>query len=148
MNEEPTISDTIIHKAQTIKCCHCGSVNYLDKKLDELLKSGFAELICVNCNKVALSVDFKDSLDSSLGASSIIPDPAAIIANDPVNHPAHYTEHPSGIECIEITRHHNFNIGNAIKYLWRAGRKDSSKTIEDLRKAVWYINDEIKKLEK
>ena len=65
---------------------------------------------------------------------------------DPVNHPAHYNSHPSGVECITITRHMNFNIGNAVKYLWRAGLKGS--TIEDLKKAVWYINDEIKRLEK
>ena len=82
--------------------------------------------------------------------------------NDPVNHPAHYTSDPSGIECIQITRHRNFNIGNAIKYLWRAGLKDSEgvtgvelhgelssaqkKQIEDLKKARWYIADEITRL--
>lgn len=64
-----------------------------------------------------------------------------------VNHPPHYTTDPSGVECIEITRHRNFNIGNAIKYLWRAGIKDDSKQIEDLKKAIFYINDEINRLE-
>lgn len=67
--------------------------------------------------------------------------------HDPVNHPSHYTSDPSGIECIEITRHRNFNIGNAIKYLWRSGIKDESTQIEDLQKAIWYINDEIKRLQ-
>lgn len=67
-------------------------------------------------------------------------------ANDPVNHPSHYTSDPSGIECIQITRHRNFNIGNAIKYLWRAGLKEDAK-VQDLRKAIWYIEDEIKRLE-
>ncbi len=71
----------------------------------------------------------------------------AALKNDPVSHPAHYTGHPSGVECIQITRHHNFNVGNAIKYLWRAGLKSESTLLEDLRKAVWYINDEIKKHE-
>lgn len=71
----------------------------------------------------------------------------------PVNHPKHYTSHPSGIECIEITRHYCFSIGNAIKYLWRAGLKkelgleDKQKEIEDLNKAIWYIKDRIKQLE-
>lgn len=71
---------------------------------------------------------------------------------DNVNHPKHYTSHPSGIECIEITRHYCFAIGNAIKYLWRAGLKrengmeDNAKEIEDLEKAVWYIQDRIKQL--
>lgn len=66
---------------------------------------------------------------------------------DVVNHPKHYNNDPSGIECIQITRHRNFNIGNAIKYLWRAGLKDDAKTIEDLRKAIWYITDEIERLQ-
>lgn len=69
------------------------------------------------------------------------------MSHDPVNYPKHYTSDPSGVECIQITRHRNFNIGNAIKYLWRAGLKDSSTNIEDLRKAKWYIEDEIKRLE-
>ena len=66
--------------------------------------------------------------------------------NDVVNHPSHYTSDPSGVECIEITRHRNFNIGNAIKYLWRAGLKDELKQVEDLRKAIFYIEDEITRL--
>ena len=61
--------------------------------------------------------------------------------NDPVNRPAHYTEHPSGVECIEITKHMNFCLGNAVKYVWRADLKHNA--IEDLEKAVWYINCEI-----
>lgn len=72
--------------------------------------------------------------------------------NDQVNHPKHYTSDPSGIECIDITRHRNFNIGNAIKYLWRDGLKEDKdrklidKQIEDLNKAVWYLVDEIHRL--
>lgn len=66
---------------------------------------------------------------------------------DEVNHPSHYTSDPSGIECIQITRHRNFNIGNAIKYLWRAGLKDGNSDIQDLQKAVWYIQDEIERLQ-
>lgn len=62
---------------------------------------------------------------------------------DPVNHPQHYTTHPSGIECIQITEHMNFCIGNAIKYLWRADLKDNA--ITDLEKAAWYINREIER---
>jgi hypothetical protein len=69
------------------------------------------------------------------------------ITVDQVNHPAHYTTDPSGVECIQITRHRNFNIGNAFKYLWRAGLKDESKTIQDLEKAIFYIKDEINRLE-
>jgi hypothetical protein len=59
--------------------------------------------------------------------------------------PSHYRQHPSGVECIEVTQHCNFCIGNAIKYLWRAGLKGDA--VEDLRKAAWYIDREIKRLE-
>lgn len=65
--------------------------------------------------------------------------------HDPVNHPSHYTSHKSGVECIQITRHMGFNLGNAVKYIWRADLKGSA--VEDLRKAVFYIEDEIRKRE-
>ena len=68
--------------------------------------------------------------------------------SDNVNHPKHYTEHPSGVECITVAEHMGFNIGNAIKYLWRAGRKDATPTDDDLRKAVWYIERERQRLAK
>jgi len=69
------------------------------------------------------------------------------IVVDQVNHPTHYTSDPSGVECIQITRHRNFNIGNAFKYLWRAGLKNEETHIEDLKKAIFYIQDEINRLE-
>ena len=75
---------------------------------------------------------------------------------DNVNHPNHYfwLKDKCGIEVIDITRHLDFDLGNAIKYILRAGRKQDSaisdveKEIEDLRKAVWYINDKINQLSK
>jgi hypothetical protein len=71
-------------------------------------------------------------------------DPIAL-GNDPVNHPEHYTSHPSGVECIQITRHMNFNLGNAIKYIWRCSLKGAK--IQDLEKARFYLDDEIKRLQ-
>jgi hypothetical protein len=68
--------------------------------------------------------------------------------HDPVNHPSHYTSHPSGVECIVVTRHMNFNLGNVVKYLWRAGMKEEAPTIQDLEKAAWYLNDEIEQRKK
>lgn len=65
------------------------------------------------------------------------------MTHDPINHPKHYTAHPSGIECIQITEHMGFNLGNAIKYIWRADLKNDA--IEDLKKARWYIEREIEK---
>jgi len=60
---------------------------------------------------------------------------------DVVERPKHYNSHPSGIECIEVTEHFGFNLGNAIKYIWRCDEK--ADEIEDLRKARWYIEREI-----
>lgn len=60
-----------------------------------------------------------------------------------VKHPSHYTSHPSGVECIQITEHMGFNLGNAIKYIWRADLKE--KPIEDLKKAAFYIAREIER---
>lgn len=66
--------------------------------------------------------------------------------NNAVEHPVHYTSHPAGIECISVTEHFNFNIGNAIKYLWRAGLKGEQE--QDLRKSLWYVNREIERITK
>lgn len=76
-------------------------------------------------------------------------------SDDRVNHPSHYTwlKKLCGIEVIDITRHMNFNLGNVIKYVLRSGHKseegmsDKQKRIEDLKKAVFYLNDEINRLE-
>lgn len=63
--------------------------------------------------------------------------------SDPVRHPKHYTSHPSGVECLDIVRHMGFNLGNAIKYIWRADLKGAA--IQDLEKARFYIDDEIRR---
>ena len=106
---------------------------------EEGKKSAISEMETAMCDVMQLLKCFIDRKDKEQKADS-------------VNHPSHYNSHPSGIECIEIARHHNFNIGNSIKYLWRAGLKseegmeDTDKQIEDLNKAIWYINDEIKRI--
>ena len=65
---------------------------------------------------------------------------------DHINHPPHYTKHPSGVECIDIAERLNFCLGNVIKYIWRAGKKRG--LLEDLKKAQWYLNREIDRLER
>jgi len=67
--------------------------------------------------------------------------------DEAVNHPQHYNSHPSGVECIEIVRHMTFNVGNVFKYLWRSGLKDGEPVLKDFKKALWYLEDEIKRLE-
>ena len=79
--------------------------------------------------------------DYAVGADEI----GLVTSTDPVNHPNHYTNHPSGIECIQITEHMSFNLGNALKYIWRCDLKNDA--IEDLKKAQFYIEREIKKRE-
>ena len=65
--------------------------------------------------------------------------------HEAVNHPDHYNANPSGVEAIDVIEHLSFNVGNAIKYLWRADHK--GKQIEDLKKARWYVDREIQRLE-
>lgn len=63
---------------------------------------------------------------------------------DMVNNPPHYKNHPSGVECITVSEHFNFNLGNALKYIWRSDHKNG---LEDLKKARWYVDREIQRLE-
>lgn len=66
-------------------------------------------------------------------------------SKEAVNHPSHYNSHPSGVECITVAEHMGFNLGNALKYIWRADEKGAP--VEDLKKAVWYLEREIKRRE-
>ena len=88
-------------------------------------------IYCNECNKELL--DKNENISKS---------------DDPINHPSRYTSHPSGVECITITEYFNFNIGNAIKYLWMAGLKGGTSRLEDLKKAAWHVQREIQLAEK
>lgn len=63
---------------------------------------------------------------------------------DPVHKPRHYNVHPAGFECIELARHLNFCLGNALKYIFRAGQKDGEHETQELGKAAWYLRDELR----
>jgi len=82
--------------------------------------------------------------DKKMSNAEALSSEAPALPEDPIN-PSHYRRHPSGVECIEITRHLNFNIGNAIKYIWRY--QDKGDPIENLKKAQWYLDDEIRRLQ-
>lgn len=88
-------------------------------------------------------VDRIDSQGPASGPDDDQPIGPPPIPDDAIN-PSHYRKHPSGVECIEITRHMNFNTGNAIKYIWRY--LDKGDPVENLKKAQWYIDDEIRRL--
>lgn len=66
---------------------------------------------------------------------------------DTIDHPSHYTQY-QGVEVIDLTEQMNFNRGNAVKYVCRAGFKDPSTEIEDLQKAIWYLQREIDRISK
>lgn len=72
--------------------------------------------------------------------------PHFVKSKDSINHPPHYTQHPSGVECIDITEHMNFCLGNAVKYIWRASLKGNQ--VEELEKAKWYLTREIERITK
>lgn len=65
-----------------------------------------------------------------------------------VHHPSHYTSHPSGVECIDIAMHFNMCLGNVIKYVWRAGLKNNNSKLQDLQKALQYLEFEIGRVKK
>lgn len=91
------------------------------------------EIISRNINPMITKQDIKDYEELKS------PQPDSV-RHDNVNHPVHYTNHPSGIECIQITEHMSFLMGNAMKYVWRADFKNG---VEDLQKAIFYLNREI-----
>jgi hypothetical protein len=107
-------------------------------------------------DRVSTEEEVTESLKSHNGLSCEIPasrDDTHGFIHEPdlVNHPPHYNNGPKcecgrTIECIDISRHHSFSIGNALKYLWRCDFKGNA--ITDLKKALWYIQDEIKQRSK
>lgn len=120
-------------------CAHNFNHESLIKKVRELV------LLMSSMNKESSNTQLTESCPCLPGEKDCeICDPDWMPSGsiNMVNNPPHYNNHPSGIECIEITRHMSFNLGNVFKYLWRCG--DKGKYLEDLKKAAWYLNDEIK----
>ena len=86
-----------------------------------------------------------DDVPADVEPKDWVPEKSRFSAWTKVEHPKHYCAHPSGIECIEITEHMSFCLGNAVKYIWRADLKEDA--IEDLRKAIWYLERELSRRE-
>jgi hypothetical protein len=97
-------------------------------------------------DKLNFSFCTRAYLDDDCKASSICEGCSDPPTRLKVDHPKHYTQHPLGIECIDVVESMSFNLGNAIKYLWRASEKGNY--IEDLEKAIWYIQREIQRTKK
>ena len=117
------------------KCKHCG-----EKTTPETWCVNRDVMFTARC-QACLRKSFGASRNEAIGVQFDL-----IESENSVEHPSHYTKHPSGVECITVTEHFNFNRGNAIKYVWRAGEKGNE--IEDLKKARWYIDREIQRMEK
>lgn len=100
---------------------------------------------CVGCRAIVSGL-LPGSLCKRCAPTMFHVDEVKASKPDNVQHPKHYVSHPSGVECITITEHLNFCLGNAIKYIWRSALK--GKELEDLKKAVWYIQREISRREK
>lgn len=127
-----------------------------DDFLNELIQSSNIEHFALYHNRLESALPNNINLQKQIIAEE--KEQLKVIANqsnDPVNHPNHYTwlKDQCGIEAIDLCRLFDFNIGNALKYILRAGHKKDAvistkeKQIEDLRKAIWYLEDKIKQLE-
>lgn len=130
------MSPALRESIQTVAIKQCSTVSTIDGKP------------CLLHDKHVGSCNFNDELSAATGTVIHHEEGGELFIHlapkvDMVSHPPHYTGHPSGIECITVTRHMGFNLGNAIKYLWRADLKNDA--IEDMKKAIWYIQDEINK---
>lgn len=118
------------------KCLECGGAVKVDNSVTLPSNPPRYKGVCEECGVVIYPL-----VTAYIGGGTVEGEPI----NYPVNHPKHYTQHPSGVECIQITEHMNFCLGNAIKYIWRASLKNG---IEDLEKAKWYIEREISRQKK
>lgn len=126
--------------------------------IDDTLEFNEKDHIVINhTHRKRYTITDEELLSIKSGCISIKADaPRVPTPEDKVNHPGHYTwlKQLCGIEVIDITRHMDFDLGNAIKYILRCGHKEElgysnkEKTIEDLRKAIFYINDKIGMLER
>ena len=119
---------------------HVEQIRWLEERLRKLASSDGAVVESeIRANALRLSVE-----QELAGFKPQAPGPPFRPPLDSVNHPSHYTAHPSGVECVDVVEHMPFNLGSAVKYLWRAGLKNEDPT-EDLEKAVWYVRREIER---
>ena len=126
--------------------CPCGWKSW-SANLDHLMAAVVDHVaLCSNCQKASLRMlrhDLETPSSTEVDSRSIDAAKGPQISDDPVNSPGHYKWLP--VEAIEITEHFSFTLGNALKYILRADHK--GKPIEDLKKARWYLDREIRRRE-
>lgn len=123
----------------------CSEYYHSNSIIYSVKKEGYTEITLSDW--LAANPEKKEESEELINGNNIPIQEAEPPQFDPITKPKHYNSHPSGIECIEITQHHDFCTGNAIKYLWRQGLKDGENSVTDLKKAVWYIERKIKQIE-
>lgn len=129
------------------KTCKSCFYSEMDKRTNPCITcSGFAKWVDRGIyihrpDTVEIKEWMDDDAFNDYGGGSTLNDYPEL-KEDVVNHPKHYKGHPSGVECIQITEHMGFNLGNAVKYIWRCDLKKDA--IEDLKKAIWYLEREVK----
>jgi uncharacterized protein CbrC (UPF0167 family) len=132
------------------RCDACGSWNVYailnEAVSDYFLRNNVYSIFCKDCDYEGTALEPYPEEYSEEHLQAPVP-AEATVSEDVVNKPPHYRKHPSGVECIDITEHMDFCLGNAMKYIWRAGLK-GDKEVEDLQKAVYYLNRKIKQFEK
>lgn len=130
-------------------------------KLNEVINKNLKNMIpkCKKCQGTGVDLNHKredgsfasceecEGYGSLLQISFFSTEKENVKVDKLVEHPKHYNSHPSGIECITVVQHYNFNVGSAMKYLWRQGLKDSEPSVRDLSKAIEYIKFEIDRIQ-
>jgi Protein of unknwon function (DUF3310) len=117
--------------------------NDLDAEIERLRAEHIIEHQRLADLKAELGHAIRRAVDAEASLKELAP-AAGLEQSDPVHHPSHYTANPSSDALHDVVEHLPFNVGNAIKYLWRAGSKGDA--VEDLRKSVWCIEREIQRL--
>lgn len=123
-----------------IRCPSC-TTSLAPRQSQLVLDHGLLTFRCYNCNTL---IWLREEQGPDGSPNMVLAGPQHALDSN-IN-PSHYKSHPSGIECITIAEHYNFCIGNAIKYLWRAGHKSATPATTDLEKAIWYIQREVTRL--
>ena len=132
-----------------LDCCGCPHDDECNAYCDcrEGLKEYLEQNIEVNESDLK-TVEIKEKANTKETLQETLDEVKEPVENDNVNHPSHYTD--GNIEVMDFIedKQLNFARGNVIKYVSRAGKKDPNKELEDLKKAMWYLNREIERLSK
>ena len=104
--------------------------------------------LCANCKYYATEPNELPCKNCNYASDRRPTHWAPKVPPEALDSPSYYSSHPSGVECITVAEHFGFNLGNAIKYIWRHGKKPGASALDDLRKARRYLDREIARIER